>query len=408
MERSLLYCTKFLTLPDLVRLIQTSKFFNVNIRNLSIDYFDFGDDYSDFGLEMIQTFPNLKALHINVSCDQFYKLSNLSRLWVNNIRGLNKNLKLLPNRDKLKLLVVDCLNGRPDEIYDTENLSDVVPKLEAVHVRYSDFTNQFFWNFRNLTELCLICCYKITNEVFRNLPNLERMYMRISDIGDDAFRHIPNLKLLHFENCSSLTNAAFKYLTQLDSLTISNISSNQNISDDAFRYLTNLTELCLQPNYGNDHSNFTLEIFKHLSKLKRLDLSGSNLVTPELFQALNMRLDWLDIRRNLYQKPLPIPILIPKPIPIPKPMVENIFLDLHIKVLYIDKSYAHLTKSVLNCLIKNGLEELSVIHCSEFSGSRFSKKIYTKKNTFFGKNILNYLSWIKSKYTCAEIKSLLI
>ena len=394
MERSLLYWTKFLTLPDLVRLIQTSKYYNENIRNMSIDYFDFGDDYSDFGLEMILTFPNLKALHINVSCDQFYKLSNLSRLWVNNIRDLNKNLKLLPHRDKLKLLVVDCLNGRPDEIYDTENLSDVVPKLEAVHVRYSDFTNQFFWNFRNLTELCLICCYKITNEVFRNLPNLERLYMRISDIGDDAFRHIPNLKLLHFENCSGITNTAFKYLTQLDSLTISNISSDQNITDEAFRYLTNLTELCLQPNYGNDHSNFSLEIFKHLSKLKRLDLSGSNLVTPELFQSLlNMRLDWLDIRRNLYQKALLIAWL-PKPKPIP--MMENIFLNLHIKVLYIDKSYAHLTKSHLDCLINNGLEELSFIHCSEFSGSRFSKKIYTKK-TFFGKNILNYLRWIKSK-----------
>jgi hypothetical protein len=274
------------------------------------------------------------------------------------------------------------LNGQPDEIYDTENLSDIVPKLEAVHVRYSDFTNQFFWNFRNLTELCLICCYKITNEVFQNLPNLQRLYMRISDIGDDAFRHIPNLKLLHFENCSGLTNAAFKYLTQLESLTISHISSDQNITDDAFKYLTNLTELCLQPNYGNEYCNFSLEIFKHLFKLKRLDLSGSNLVTPELFQALNMRLDWLDIRRNLYQKPIP--------------MVENIFLDLHIKVLYIDKSYAHLTKSVLDCLIKNGLEELSFIHCSEFSRSRFGKKIYTKK-TFLGKNILDYLNWIESK-----------
>jgi hypothetical protein len=391
MERSFLFWTKFLTLPDLVRLIQTSKFLNENIRNLSIDYFDLGDDYSaDFGLEMIRTFPNLKALHINVSCDQFSKLSNLTRLWVNSIRGLNKNLKLLPNRDKLKLLIVDCLNGQPDEIYDTENLSDIVPKLEAVHVRYSDFTNQFFWNFRNLTELCLICCYKITNEVFRNLPNLQRLYMRISDIGDDAFRHIPNLKLLQFENCSGLTNAAFKYLSQLESLTISHISSDQNITDEAFRYLTNLTELCLQPSYGNESCNFTLEIFKHLFKLKRLDLSGSNLVTPELFQALNMRLDWLDIRRNLYQIPKPIPV------PIPIPMVENIFLDLHIKVLYIDKSYTHLTKSVLDCLIKNGLEELSFIHCSEFSRSRFGKKIYIKK-TFLGKNILDYLSWIESK-----------
>ena len=396
MERSFSFWNKFLTLSDLVRLIRTSKYFNANIRNLPIDYFDFGDDYSDFGLEMIRTFPNLKALHIDVSCDQFNKLSNLTRLRVNSTRDLDHNLKLLPNRDKLKLLEVDCLNGQPDEIYDTENLSDIVPKLEAVHVRYRELPDQFFRNFRNfrnLTELCLIWCYNITNEVFQNLSNLERLYMRNTNIGDDAFRHIPNLKLLHFEHCYNITDAAFENLTNLESLTISYISSDQEISDKAFQYLTNLTELCLQPNYDDEPCNFSLEIFKHLFKLKRLDLHGSNLVTPELFQALYMRLDWLDIRRNLYQEPLQIPIS----------MVENIFLNLHIKVLYIDELFPFPTKSVLNCLIKNGLEELSVIRCSEFSGSRFSKKIYTKKKTFFGKNILNYLRWIKSKYTYGKI-----
>ena len=398
MERSLLCCTKFLTLPDLVRLMQTSKFFNVNIPNISIDYFDFGDDYSDLGLEMIKTFPNLKSLHIDVSCYQFSKLSNLTRLRVNSTRDLDHNLKLLPNRDKLKLLAIDYQNHRTNDIDFNygEDLADVVPKLDTLHVRYRDFTDQFFWNFRNLTELCLVWCNNITNEVFRDLSNLERLYMRNTNICDDAFRHIPNLKLLHFEHCNNITNAAFENLSSLESLTISNISSDQDISDKAFQYLTNLTELCLQPNHDNEPCIFSVEIFKHLFKLKRLDLHGSNMVTPELFQALNMRLDWLDIRRILYQEPLQIP------------MVENIFLNLHIKVLYIDESFPLPTKSVLNCLIKNGLEELSVIHCSEFSGSRFSKKIYTKKKTFFGKNILNYLSWIKSKYTCAEIKSLLI
>jgi len=398
MERSFLFLTKFLTLSDLVRLIRTSKYFNANIRNLPIDYFDFGDNYSDSGLEIIRIFPSLKALHIDVSCDQFSKLSNLTRLRVNSTRDLDHNLKLLPNRDKLKLLAIDCLNQRADELYDGEDLAAVVPDLDTLHVRYRDFTDQFFRNFRNLKELCLVWCNNITNEVFRDLSNLERLYMRNTNIGDDAFRHIPNLKLLHFEHCYNITDAAFENLTSLESLTISYISSDQEISDKAFQYLTNLTELCLQPNYDNESCNFSLEIFKHLFKLKRLDLSGSNLVTPELFQALNMRLDWLDIRRILYQKPLQIPI----------PMVENIFLNLHIKVLYIDESFLLPTKSILNCLIKNGLEELSVIRYSEFSGSRFSKKIYTKRKTFLGNNILNYLRWIKSKYTYAEIMSLLI
>jgi hypothetical protein len=398
MEGSLLCWTKFLTLPDLVRLIRTSKYFNANIRNLPIDYFDFGDDYSDSGLEIIRIFPNLKALHIDVSCDQFSKLSNLTRLRINSTMDLDHYLKLLPNRDKLKLLAIDCLNQRADELYDGEDLAVVVPELDTLHVRHRDFPDQFFWNFRNLTELCLVWCNNITTEVFRDLSNLERLYMRNTNIGDDAFRHIPNLKLLHFEHCDNITDAAFENLTCLESLTISYISLDQEISDKAFQYLTNLTELCLQPNYDDEPCNFSLEIFKYLPKLKRLDLHGSKLITPELFQALYMRLDWLDIRRNLYQEPLQIPIQ----------MVENIFLNLHIKVLYIDRLFPFPTKSVLNCLIKNGLEELSVIRCSEFSGSRFSKKIYTKKKTFFGKNILNYLRWIKSKYTYAEIQSLLI
>jgi hypothetical protein len=380
---------------DLVNMMTTSKLFNRTIRRLPINFL--GQKYPEkMGLHIMRTFVNLRAIaldesvnmadkelfskfsqlqriHVDVSGESFIGLQNLINLRVNSVENLDKNINLLPNKHKLKMLAIDCLNRRDDELYDGEHLANIIPKLECLHVRYRDFTDQFFHNFSGLKELCLVWCYEITDEAFRDLPNLERLYMRNTSIGDGAFKYIPKLCLLHFESCFSLTNNAFKYLPELESLTISYISPEQEISDEAFTYLSNLKELSLQ----GSSSSLTLGIFKYLPNLKRLDLSGSELIGPELFKVLYQKLDWLDIRQYPNK---------------PFKMTRNIFSKLYVKELYIDESYIQLTRSDLKCLVNNGLEYLSFVINSYFSESRFSPVVYTKK-TFYARDVRKYLAW---------------
>lgn len=395
----------FLDLPDLIKQMTTSKHFNRIIRTLPVNFF--GYNYPEnISLDLMRTFPRLQSItlgqtayqslnisdkqfffnfphlqqiHLDVATESFIGLPNLKSLRVNSVMNLDKNIKLLPNKDNLKMLAIDCLNRRSDELYDGEHLSDIMPNLETLHVRYRDFTDNFYHNFRGLIELCLVWCNEITDEAFRDLPNLERLYMRNTSIGDDAFRYIPQLKLLHFEDCFGLTNKAFQHLTQLECLKIPYLSSTQGITDDAFIHLGNLKELRLPAMHDDsaDQNSFTVGIFKYLPNLKRLDLSGSNLLGPELFKVLYQKFDWLNICQ-LSRKPFK--------------MTRKIFLKLYVKELYIDETYVRMTRDDLNCLVKNGLKHLSFVIDRYFTDSRFSPIIYNNK-TFDAKNARNYFRW---------------
>ena len=134
-------------LSDLVNMMTTSKLFNRTIRRLPINFL--GQKYPEkMSLNMMRTFVNLRAIaldesvnmadkelfskfsqlqriNVDVSGESFIRLQNLMNLRVNSVENLDKNLNLLPNKHKLKMLAIDCLNRRDDELYDGEHLGFV-------------------------------------------------------------------------------------------------------------------------------------------------------------------------------------------------------------------------------------------------------------------------------------------
>jgi hypothetical protein len=73
---------------------------------------------------------------------------------------------------------------------------------------------------------------------------------------------------------------------------------------------------------------------------------------------------------------------------------NNMFSNLRVKELIVDSSVDYITQEDLDCMIANGLEEVSFI-LDWWSDSRFSPIVQAKK-TFSSKNIGDFLPWFRS------------
>lgn len=349
---------------DFVELLCINSQFNHLVRQLQVDFVS-AECTPEISRKLVHMFPRAKGVHLDI-LDETVVLPNLHRLRINSVgSGFAEHIVRFPITE----LRIDCLGGRDEEEYVGEDLWTLKPQLETLHIRYRKFS----WplgNFTFLVELCLVECDNFTDECFRGLSGLQRLYLRHMDITDAAFQHMPNLVKLHFEGCQNIGDAAIQCLTKLRFLKMKNISYNNGLSDEAFVNSKELEELHLPQACDHDQYRFTLELFKHLPKLKRLFVKQSAIATAELSQVLPP----LDVLETSHLHELS---------------------NLCVKELIVDKNFDFLSPADLDCLVSNGLVELSYI-LDYWADSRFSPVVQIKK-TFTPKNIQEFLPWLQEK-----------
>jgi hypothetical protein len=363
--------------PYVAELMDIKRQFKHYTHLLEVDFV--GSDGAGAGKiseKLIQTFPRAKGLHLDV-LNETINLPNLQRLQINSVgTGFAENIVRFPVTE----LRIDCLNGRDEEEYVGDDLWTLKPQLNTLHIRYRDFS----WplgNFAYLEELCLVWCDKFTDDCFRDLSRLQRLYIRdMKSITDGAFQHMPNLTKLHLDGDINIGDAAIQCLPNLKILKMRNISLNNTLTDKAFINLSKLEELhlpCIYEVYEYENCKLSLELLKYLPNLKRLHAMCSTLMKAELFQVLPP-LDVLEVGHGWGHFEAQ----------------NNMFSNLHVKELIVDSSVDYITQEDLDCMIANGLEEVSFI-LDWWSDSRFSPIVQAKK-TFSSKNIGDFLPWFRN------------
>jgi hypothetical protein len=326
---------------------------------------------------LIKTFPRARGLHLD-ALNETINLPNLQRLRINSVgTGFAENIVRLPVTE----LRIDCLNGRDVEEYVGDNLWTLKPQLNTLHIRYRDFS----WplgKFAYLEELCLAECTSFTDDCFRGLSKLQRLYIRDMSITDGAFQHMPNLKKLHLDGDINIGDAAIQCLPKLKILNMSEISCYNTLTDNAFINLSKLEELHLPRVYEffYEHCYLSFKLFKYLPNLKRLHAACSTLMKAELFQVLPP-LDVLEVGKGYND-------IKPQNNMFSNLIVKKLIVDPYVKLI-VDPSVNYITQEDLDCMIANGLEEVSFI-LDWWAESRFSPITQAKK-TFSSKNIIDFL-----------------
>jgi hypothetical protein len=395
---------RFLDIKELCESMLVNKFMNKLVHQVPVEFYLGNlavEDYSKFAV----AFPNAKSLNIenDESIDfqdpaLFDRVSNLrslqilqsglcftglrrlERLVVSKLTNIEQYLPLLPTRNSLSFLKIDyCREEERDESFNYHDISQFVPNLQTLHIRYRNIPFNYLDNFTTIVELCLVWCQNITSESFKYLTKLERLYIRDNGITDDAFMYLPNLKLLHSAGGENITDGAFKYLPKLETLNLTLNSAGQNqgrlISNDGFQYLVNLKTLTIANHIGLP-INLTSDIFTMLPKLKSLSLSRCvGIVNEDTFDLLPV-LDYLEIDFGYYNDETII-------------CKKNIFAKLKVKHLALDRAFRHIARKDLKDLIKNGTQTLNIIKDS-YADTRFSP-VFQEKIVLSGKGILKFL-----------------
>ena len=395
---------RFLAIKELCESMLVNKFMNKLVHQVPVEFYLDNlavEDYSKFAI----AFPNAKSLNIendksidfqdptlfdrvsNLRSLQilqsglcFTSLRRLERLVVSNLTNIEQYLPLLPTRNSLSFLKIDyCREEERNESFNYVDISQFVPNLQTLHIRYRNIPFNYLDNFTNVIELCLVWCQNITSESFKYLTKLERLYARDNGITDDAFMYLPNLKLLHFEG-ESITDGAFKYLPKLETLKLKlenciRHNNEQLIKEDGFKYLINLKNLTIR-NSCSRPLDITSNIFTVLPKLKSLCLYGcAIMVNKDTFDILP-ELDYMEIDFGYCDDETII-------------CKKNIFSKLKVKHLAFDRAFRYITRKDLKDLIKNGTQTLNVIKNS-YADTRFSP-VFQEKIVLSGKDIIRFL-----------------
>lgn len=322
---------------------------------------------------------NLRSLQILQSGVCFSSLHRLEHLVIKKLTTIEQYLPLLPTRNSLSFLKIDyCREEERDENFTYVDISQFIPNLQTLHIRYRNIPFNYLDNFTNIVELCLVWCQNITSESFKYLTKLEKLYARDNGITDGAFMYLPNLKLLHFEG-EDITDGAFKYLSKLETLKLklkncTRHNGEQLIKEDGFKYLVNLKDLTIN-NFCSRPLDITSNIFTMLPKLKSLNLyCCDNMVNKDTFDLLP-ELDYMEIDFGYYNDQ---PIICRK----------NIFSKLKVKHLALDCAFRYITRKDLKDLMKNGMQTLNIIKDS-YANTRFSP-VFQEKIVLSGKDILRF------------------
>jgi hypothetical protein len=393
---------QFLNIKELCELMLVNKFMNQHAHKVPVEYYLDNLELKAYN-QFAKTFPNAKSLNIvkdesidfqdpnlfnrmrNLRSLQilqsglcFTSLCRLERLVVRKLTNIEQYLPLLPTRNSLSFLKIDyCREEERNENFTYVDISQFVPNLQTLHIRYRNIPFNYLDNFTNIVELCLVWCQNITSESFKYLTKLERLYARDNGITDDAFIYLLNLKLLHFEG-EDITDSAFKYLPKLETLNLKlknciRHDNEQLIKEDGFKYLINLKNLTIH-NSCSRPLDITSKIFTVLPKLKSLNLHCcDSMINKDTFDLLP-ELDYMEIDFGYYDEP----IICEK----------NIFSKLKVKHLALDRAFRHITRKDLKDLMKNGMQTLNIIKES-YADSRFSP-VFQEKIVLTGKDILRF------------------
>ena len=267
------------------------------------------DSINNNGNKFFENLKSLKYLELgsNRNNDFLYTIPSTVETFKTNkifFESISSKYKVVPFINKVKYLVIKIKNDRPSLKqfnWFHEDCSLKFENLESVHLNGELIGHNLYLNtnqiksvkslnsltldhvqlkgidaeFNYLTEASFSDCKIPENIVnFYNLEKLclERIYSRIP-LKERFLEELINLEDLKLESAfNSIDEDAqylFKNLTKLKKLTMTG-NNIKTIKSSYFEHLVNLEELNLS---HNSHIEIEVDSFKNLKKLKHLDLS---------------------------------------------------------------------------------------------------------------------------------------
>jgi internalin A len=253
---------------DIVRLLRTSKNFNMALLQAPVDIY-LNDPSNFFGrfkitdkvlADIIATFPNMRSLTLDdcpkITQEGFSPVSKLANLTTLSLKKMNiTDLSPLQNLTNLTKLDVEI---EQESELDSEKPIDISP----------------LQNLKKLTYLSLSKSPISDISIVQGLPNLTTLILDdITITNIDFVKGLPNLTTLKLCRAKLSDISPLENLTNLTEL---DLSENRITDLRPLQNLTNLTKLYLESERGR-HNTLDISPLQNLIKLTILNLGGNNI-----------------------------------------------------------------------------------------------------------------------------------